>query len=245
MFESVIQRRVDVDNPRHERGATTAKLRVLVEVATKGKRWVAIAADWPGLERNGKSEDEAVAKLVSYVPRYLGVAKRAGLEAELRGPTDAQVVERYTGTGSTDFWGISFAPSGEDKATMDDATFERKLVLLRAAWAEFDELAARVSADLRPGARGGGRSRDAIIRHVLVVEGEDFAKRVKVPTDFEDPATRTLEHRAAHRNRFVNAMREWRTEGKPLGKWTTPYLLRHAAYHVLDHAWEMQDRDLT
>jgi hypothetical protein len=187
MFESVIERRVDVDNPRHERGATTAKLRVLVEVTTKGKRWVAIAADWPGLERNGKSEDEAVAKLVSYVPRYLGVAKRAGLEAELRGPTDAQVVERYTGTGSTDFWGISFAPSGEDKATLDDATFERKLALLRAAWAEFDDIAARVSADLRPGARGGGRSRDAIIRHVLVVEGEDFAKRVKVPTDFEDP----------------------------------------------------------
>ena len=23
------------------------------------------------------------------------------------------------------------------------------------------------------------------------------------------------------------------------------YLLRHTAYHVLDHTWEMQDRDLT
>ena len=31
----------------------------------------------------------------------------------------------------------------------------------------------------------------------------------------------------------------------PLGKWTIPYLLRHTAYHVLDHTWEMQDRDLT
>ena len=34
-------------------------------------------------------------------------------------------------------------------------------------------------------------------------------------------------------------------EGKPLGKWTIPYLLRHTAYHALDHTWEMQDRDLT
>ena len=40
-------------------------------------------------------------------------------------------------------------------------------------------------------------------------------------------------------------MRGWRAEGKPLGKWTIPYLIRHSAYHVLDHAWEMQDRDLS
>jgi hypothetical protein len=220
-------------------------MRVLIEEAPKGKRWVAIAADWPGLERNGKSEDEAVAKLVSYVPRYASVAKRAGLVKELDADSDAKVVSRHTGTGSTDFWGISFAPSDEDREPVDDATFERKIELLRAAWAEFDDVAARVSTDLRPGARGGGRERDAIIRHVLVVEGEDFAKRVKVPTDFEDPASRTPAHRAQHRERFISAMREWRADDKPLGKWTVLYLLRHSAYHVLDHTWEMEDRDLT
>ncbi|HEY5520828.1 MAG TPA: hypothetical protein VIK08_09225 [Candidatus Limnocylindrales bacterium] len=80
-------------------------------------------------------------------------------------------------------------------------------------------------------------------RHVLVVEGSDFSKRVKAPTDFE--LIRTPEARAAHRDRFVVAMREWRAENKPLGKWTIPYLLRHSAYHVLDHTWEMEDRDLT
>ena len=50
---------------------------------------------------------------------------------------------------------------------------------------------------------------------------------------------------AEHRDRFVEAMRAWYVEGKPLGNWTIPYLLRHTAYHVLDHTWEMQDRDLT
>jgi hypothetical protein len=226
-------------------GAMAAKLRVFIEEAPKGKRWVAIAGDWPGLERNGKSEDEAVAKLMSYVPRYGSVAKQAGLARELEAQTDLTVVERYTGTGSTDFWGISFAPSPEDRRAMDDATFERKLSLLRAAWATFDDVAARVSADLRPGARGGGRTRDEIIRHVLVVEGEDFAKRVKALSDFEDAGSRTPERRAAHRERYVHAMREWRAQDKPLGKWTVPYLLRHSAYHVLDHSWEMEDRDLT
>jgi hypothetical protein len=39
-------------------------------------------------------------------------------------------------------------------------------------------------------------------------------------------------------------MRAWYAEGKPLGNSTIPYLLRHTAYHVLDHSWEMQDRDL-
>jgi predicted RNase H-like HicB family nuclease len=52
----------------------TSQLRVLVEQPTRGKRWVAVAADWPGLERGGKTEDEAVEKLARYVPRYLPVA---------------------------------------------------------------------------------------------------------------------------------------------------------------------------
>ena len=51
-----------------------ATMRVLIEEPPKGKRWVAIAGDWPGLERNGKSEEDAVAKLQSYIPRYLRIA---------------------------------------------------------------------------------------------------------------------------------------------------------------------------
>jgi len=54
----------------------TSQLRVLVEQPTRGKRWVAVAADWPGLERGGKTEDEAVAALARYVPRYLPVPGR-------------------------------------------------------------------------------------------------------------------------------------------------------------------------
>jgi hypothetical protein len=115
--------------------------------------------------------------------------------------------------------------------------------LLRAAWAEFDETAARVSAELRPGVRGGGRSRDQIIRHVLANEGEDFSRRVNAKSELEDLLRPS--GLAQHRDRFVEGMRAWYEEDKPLGKWTIPYLLRHTAYHVLDHTWEMQDRDLS
>ena len=222
------------------------ELRVLIEEPPKGKRWVAIAADWPGLERNGKSADDAVAKLISYLPRYLRVAQRAGLGTDFERETNPTIVGQHTGTGSTDFWGISFAPSAEDHEPIDGPEFERRLTLLRAAWAEFDDVAARVSDELRPGVRGGGRSRDAIIRHVLVVEGSDFAARVDAETDFEDPAARTPAHRKKHRERFLKHLRERRPENKPIGRtWTLSYLVRHAAYHVLDHTWEMQDRDLS
>jgi hypothetical protein len=221
----------------------TSSLRVLVEQPIHGKRWVAVAADWPGFERGAKTEDEAVDRLVRYVPRYLPVAKRVRLGSELEAQTEPEIIGRYPGTGSTDFWGISFAPSPLDREPFDAPTFDRQVRLLRAAWDEFDETGARVSAELRPGVRGGGRDRDRIIRHVLANEGDDFAKRVKVPTALED--LQTPGEIAHHRDRYVDAMRAWYFDGKPLGKWTIPYLLRHTAYHVLDHTWEMQDRDLT
>ncbi len=221
----------------------TSQLRVLVEQPTRGKRWVAVAADWPGLERGGKSEEEAVEKLGRYVARYLPVAKRVRLGSELASQAEPEIIGRYPGVGSTDFWGISFAPSPLDREPFDAPTFDRQARLLRAAWAELDETAARVSAELRPGVRGGGRSRDEIVRHVLATEGGGFSKRVKAKSELDDLlAPGGLDQ---HRDRFVDAMRAWYAEGKPLGNWTIPYLLRHTAYHVLDHTWEMQDRDLT
>jgi len=223
--------------------AMTSQLQVLIEEPTRGKRWVAVAAEWPGLERGAKTEEEAVEKLARYVPRYLPVAARVGLDAELASQTGPAIIGRYTGTGSTDFWGISFAPSPLDREPFDAPSFDRSAGLLRAAWAEFDDTVARVSPELRPGPRGGGRSRDRIVQHVLANEGGDFSPRVKAPSELED--LMTAAGLADHRDRFVDAMRAWYAEGKPLGKWTIPYLLRHTAFHVLDHTWEMQDRDLT
>src|SRR3954464_657353 len=183
----------------------SSQLRVLIEEPTRGKRWVAVAADWPGFERGAKTEEEAVEKLARYVPRYLPIARRAGLDAELATQTEPAIIGRYTGTGSTDFWRISFAPSPLDREPFDATTFDRSVGLLRAAWAEFDETVARVSADLRPGVRGGGRSRDPIVRHVLANEGGDFSKRGEAESELEDLLTPGgLKH---PRERFVEAMR--------------------------------------
>src|SRR5512146_976344 len=166
-----------------------SRLRVLIEQPTRGKRWVAVAVDGPGLERGAKTEDEAVEKLVRYVPRYLPVAKRVRLGSDLTSQTGIDIIGRYRGVGSTDFWGISFAPSPLDREPFDARVFDRNVRLLRAAWAEFDETAARVSAELRPGVRGGGRSRDEVVRHVMATEGGDFSRRVKARSELEDLRT--------------------------------------------------------
>jgi hypothetical protein len=38
---------------------------------------------------------------------------------------------------------------------------------------------------------------------------------------------------------------DYHAQGKLAGKWPLRYLIRHTAFHTLDHAWEMEDKDLT
>src|SRR5262249_1162482 len=140
-------------------GAMADKIRVMLEIGPKGKRVVAVAPDWPGLERGAKIGEAAIERLRSYLPRYANVAKLAGMDAEFAAITSVDVVEHYPGTGSTDFWGISFAFSGIDRQDMSSEELERQLTLMQACWTFFDEVRSRVSADMQRGPRGGGRDR--------------------------------------------------------------------------------------
>src|SRR5215469_2453675 len=151
-------------------------LRVTLEIGPKDKQVVAVAPDWPGLERGAKTEEAAIARLQAYRPRYARVAKLAGMEAEFAAITTVDVVEHYPGTGSTDFWGISFAFSNIDRQAMSSAELERDLTLLQACWTFFDTVRSRVSAEMRKGPRGGGRDRDRIVQHTLGAEQDMAAK---------------------------------------------------------------------
>ncbi|MDQ3691946.1 MAG: hypothetical protein M3406_18305 [Chloroflexota bacterium] len=81
---------------------TESNVRVILEIGKK-RRVVAGAMDWPGLDRWGTSEEDALAKLSSYLPRYAGVAERAGLASTFARAHDVEVVERVPGSSSTDF----------------------------------------------------------------------------------------------------------------------------------------------
>lgn len=216
-------------------------LRVILEIG-KQRRVVAAATDWPGLDRWGTTEADAVEKLSSYLPRYGSVAGRAGLDDAFADARDVEVVERVPGSSSTDFWGIAHVPSEIEREVLPVPDLERRLELLRACWAHFDDVAARVPAELRPNARGGGWTRDEIIRHVHANEPEQFSRKVEVRTPRD--VVLTPDGLAAHRRAYLEAIRAYNTDGRPARTWPIQFLIRRTAHHVMDHAWELEDRGL-
>jgi hypothetical protein len=220
-------------------------VRTVIERGPKGKRSVAFGLDWPGWSRGAKSAELALETLESYRERYRPVVALAGMAREFDAAGPLEIVEDRIGPGSTDFWGISFAPSATEHDPMDEAELERRITLLRACWAYFDGVAARVSPEMRKGPRGGGRDRDRIIRHTIRTESEDFAKKVglRIPEE----AALTPDGLREHRENYVAAMRAYNAGEvkRRMQSWTLAFLIRHSAYHTLDHAWEMEDKDLS
>ena len=220
-------------------------VRTVVQHGPKDKKVAAFAIDWPGWSRGAKTRPDALDTLEAYRERYRPIAVLAGLRDEFDAAGDLELVEDHVGVGSTDFWGISFAPSSFEQDRMGAEELDRKISLLEASWRYFDDVAARVSVELQKGPRGGGRNRDEIVRHALGWERADLAKRVGVAVDPIIPPT--PDGFSSHRDEFVAALRAYNAEEKRVGgrNWTVALLVRHAAFHVLDHAWEMEDKDLS
>ena len=218
-------------------------VRTVIDRGPKGKKNVALALDWPGWSRGAKTPEGALETLESYRGRYRQITNLAGIGREFDSAGPLEIVDDKVGTGSVDFWGISFSPSALETEPMENAVLERGITLLRASWEFFDGIAARVSPELRKGPRGGGRERDEIIRHVIRVETLDFAARVGLRFTEETVPFGEL---PAYRDTYVAAMRAYNAgEGDRMRKWNLPFLIRHTAFHTLDHAWEMEDKDLS
>lgn len=217
-------------------------LRVILEIGKK-RKVVAGAIDWSGLDRAGNSEDKALENLLSYLTRYAGVAERAGMVDEFSRSNLLEVIERVPGSSSTDFWGIAHVPSQTESEVLSAEELERRLDLLRACWAYFDDCATSVSDELAPSGRGGGRTRDQIIRHTYGTEPENFSRKVEVRTPLE--MVLTPEGLAIHRQEYLAAIRAYNAEGKGARTWPIQFLIRRTAHHVMDHAWEMEERDLS
>jgi hypothetical protein len=222
-----------------------SSVRTVIQRGPKDRKSVAFSLDWAGWERGAKTAELALETLESYRERYRVIADLAGMAQEFEAAGPLEVVEDMVGTGSVDFWGISFSPSSTETEPMSEVDLERGITLLRASWTFFDAVAARVSPQMRQGPRGGGRDRDRIIRHVIRNESEDFAKQVglRIPEE----AALTPEGLRRHRETYVDAMHAYNAGkvSRRMRSWNLPYLIRHSAYHTLDHAWEMEDKDLS
>jgi hypothetical protein len=223
--------------------ATTARRTrsTAVGIELGSKRVFACALDWPGWCRSGKTEELALEALAAYAPRYAVVAEQAGTALPAGVGDSFEVVERLDGSGATDF-GIPEKVTAADAAPLPAAEAERRSELVRAAWAVLDRVVAGAPAELRKGPRGGGRDRDKIVDHVL---GAEAACARKLGIKHPQPAADDAAAIAALREDLVAVLRAPSDGTPPVPKgWPPRYAARRIAWHVLDHAWEIEDRSI-
>lgn len=218
--------------------------RIYLEIGTR--RTFAGGVEWPGWARSGRDADEAVARLIEYAPRYASAIGAAVAFQASASVDDTEIVERLDGDSSTDFGVPHAAPAGDD-APMDAAELARQSAILTACWKTFDAVMERhAGVELRKGPRGGGRDQAKIAGHVFEAEaaylhqlGGRYPGR-----DDADPATEMPELRRRELEALAVRAEGGTIEGgsrvrKP---WSPRYFVRRAAWHVLDHAWEIEDR---
>jgi hypothetical protein len=218
---------------------SSKEIAVYLEIGKK--RIVAGAVDWPGWFRVGRDEASVLQALYEIGPRYGQVLSGPMFNfTPPTGPASLRVVERLEGNASTDFGAPGVVPSS-DMRPLDEASLHWMQELLRACWNAFDRTVASARGkELRKGPRGGGRDLDRMVEHVLQSE-VSYAGRIglKLPKD------ENLNHR---RQVILDALAakaqiESPGEGPRGGKyWMPRYFVRTAAYHLLDHVWEIEDR---
>jgi hypothetical protein len=206
-------------------------IRILVE-ATPRKVFVS-ALDWPGLVRGGRDEATAVGSLLAHVERYAPVARAAGYP--LPGvDLEPRVVERIDGDAGTAF-GMPSVVAAADRAPVDAPEATRLADLVEAAFDAFDRIAATAPAELRKGPRGGGRDTAKIVEHAWGAN-DAYASVLGIPKDRRIP-------RETLRSALLEVIGR-PSDGSPVAgkKWPPRYAARRIAWHLLDHAWEIQDR---
>jgi hypothetical protein len=203
------------------------------------KRVFACSVDWPGWCRSGKNEEAALEALADYAPRYAVVADHAGRRFSARAGDDVDVVERVKGSATTDFGAPGVVPK-LDAAPMTAHAAQKTADLVVASWAVLEIVAKSSPAALRKGPRGGGRDRDKMLQHVISAEAA-YARKLDVK--HKEPALGDTTAIKALREDIVDVLHAARS-GDPLREngWPPRYAARRIAWHVLDHAWEMEDR---
>ena len=214
------------------------KLRLLVEFMPK--KTFASALDWPGWSRSGKTESDAIETLLAYADRYRAVTDLA--ELVLPGSFEVDVVDRLPGEMTTEF-GVPSHIHQVERDSVEKSEIEHQLAVLKASWKHFDDVRKTVTAELRKGPRGGGRDRDRIVDHVIQSD-RGYARHI----DVRSPTFDSFDEKAVEQHhRAVFSAIPPLHEGLPEGAkgWPVRYAIRRMAWHILDHIWEMQDKDLT
>ena len=198
-----------------------ATSRVYLEQGTKVV--FAVSLDWPGWCRLAKTPDLAIAALDDYRDRYAKI-----VTGQFR-PGAFDVIGTAKGNATTDF-GAPDARGPWDEIALSDGELARQLDVLQDCWNYFDTVVEHAPLALRRGPRGGGRDRDQIVDHVREAERAYCSRvgfRVAPRTPWDE-----------QRDVVLTTMRSAASNAK----WPTAYAIRRCAWHIVDHAWEIEDK---
>jgi hypothetical protein len=214
-----------------------AAIPVYLEIGEK--RVFASALEWAGWTRSARDEPRALEALAAYAPRYASVPKAARVEFAIGAKPAFKVVERVKGNATTDY-GAPGIQASSDAKSLTTGEAARICALLAASWKVFDAAVAKAPAELRKGPRGGGRDRDKIADHIIDAES---AYASKLGLKLETPRRDDKAALQATRKAILDTIRA--SAGAPQTgekRWPPRYAARRMAWHLLDHAWEIEDR---
>jgi hypothetical protein len=217
------------------------KIDVYLEIGIK--RTFAGAIEWHGWCRGARDKQSALQALVDYAPRYARVLRTSNLDFHPPKELSAfNIVERIKGDVTTDFGAPGIAPS-LDGRLVDDAELARLETLIKACWRAFDATIRKAKGkNLARGPRGGGRDQKEIIEHV---RGADAAYLSRLGWKLEKEQEGDVDKmRPVILEALAAASHGELPERGPRGgvHWTPRYFVRRSAWHILDHAWEIEDR---
>lgn len=213
-----------------------------------GKRKTfASALAWPGWSRSGKIEEDALTALVAYAPRYAWVMAGAGLDTpQPKSSAELDIVAQLEGSATTDFGAPGAIPEA-DQTPLDQQTFERFSAILDASWQAFENaLAKSEGIALRKGPRGGGRDQAKMAEHVIESH-RNYLKKLGWQSSSVSSLNVEAQLKAIRQQTtgsLTAALNGELPEAGPRGSklWPARYFVRRAAWHILDHAWEIEDR---
>jgi hypothetical protein len=221
------------------------KTKIYLEIGKK--KVFACAVDWPAWCRSGRDEDSALLSLIESGSRFAKALQNAKLGfQEPQDTTQFEIVERLEGNATTDFGGPGIIPEA-DKIPLEESDLQDIFSLLKACWSAFDAASqAAAGKELRKGPRGGGRDLEKIKHHVLEADLA-YLRRVAwkpLKNDANTLDEKILQTRQDIISALEVAVRDGLPEAGPRGGkiWPARYFIRRVAWHVLDHAWEIEDR---
>lgn len=217
---------------------------VYIEIGKK--KVFAVAVHWPGWCRWGKDESAAIHALFDNKSRYAKVVNDTDFDfVSPVSSSDLNIVARLKGNSTTDF-GAPAIELPDEWELIHAQGLDRNVQLMDAAWRAFDIAVSKATGkQLRKGPRGGGRDLEQIMMHVLDAE-EAYLK--KIGWRYSTPE-KTLEQRITRiRQEALQGLKAAAEgllprEGPRGGKrWPPSFFVRRLVWHVVDHAWEIEDR---